>query len=316
MRESLRDFIIGLCAIVATAGLIALLFLFDEIDSGGGWSFTLRTRDAAGIFQGSQVTLNGVPAGRISTVQLVPDGEAPVKVTVQVDPDTVIPRNVTFQVKDSLLGSSGRLAMVTTSWQPDDPTIKPGDTITVDQIPSQMMVALGQELDNRFGTLLESWATVGTRLAVLLGDSDTDEETITGTVRRVNALLEQTARWIDNPTLLANAEDLMRKVPTMMDRTIGATEDLTRLLRTLNQRSDEVGIEVAATARNLRELLDASTKLTNEMRAGEGTIGQMVQNPDLYNSLDAAANRLDKLIVDVQLLIEQMREEGIGPLIF
>ena len=50
------------------------------------------------------------------------------------------------------------------------------------------------------------------------------------------------------------------------------------------------------------------------MQQGEGTIGEMMKNPDLYRNLEAASGRLEQVLIDIQLLVEQVREEGVGPL--
>ena len=63
-----------------------------------------------------------------------------------------------------------------------------------------------------------------------------------------------------------------------------------------------------------RRVLQASTTLLEAMSDGEGTIGELVGNPDLYRSLEAAADRLQQVLVDFQLMIQQIREDGVGPL--
>ena len=48
-------------------------------------------------------------------------------------------------------------------------------------------------------------------------------------------------------------------------------------------------------------------KLASE---GQGTAGQLLNNPDLYNSLNDAAVRLNRTLTDLQVLIQQLRAEG------
>ncbi|MCH2152191.1 MAG: MlaD family protein [Phycisphaerales bacterium] len=314
MKESLRDFLIGLCAIVATAGLVSILFLFDEIDTGNGWTFSLRTSHAVGIMPGSQVTLNGVTAGKITQVELVDDPTLPVEMKVRINNGVIVPEDVTFRVKDSLLGSSARLAMMAPDWSSDQPRLSPGAKVRVADIPSKMMSELGEQIDARLGNLLASWSAVGESLSTLLARDSNDEASITGTIRRINSLLVATSAWVDNPTLLNNATDLMQKLPVMMDRTISASEELKTVLQTMDRNTDVIGTEIAQTTRNLRELLNSSNKLIIDMQQGEGTIGEMIKNPDLYRNLEAASNRLEQVLIDIQLLVEQVREEGVGPL--
>ena len=44
---------------------------------------------------------------------------------------------------------------------------------------------------------------------------------------------------------------------------------------------------------------------------GEGTLGQLSTNEDLYRSLDASIKQLQTLIQEGQLLIEKFRDEGV-----
>ena len=44
---------------------------------------------------------------------------------------------------------------------------------------------------------------------------------------------------------------------------------------------------------------------------GNGTVGMLLNNPDLYNSLTEAAVRLQRVLEEVQLLIEKLKAEGV-----
>ena len=62
--------------------------------------------------------------------------------------------------------------------------------------------------------------------------------------------------------------------------------------------------DMAITLEEVRRL----TKLATE---GEGTIAQLLHNPDLYDSLDDAAVRLERTLVEIQLYIEKIKAEGL-----
>lgn len=47
------------------------------------------------------------------------------------------------------------------------------------------------------------------------------------------------------------------------------------------------------------------------INSGEGTLGQLAKNPDLYNNANDAASRLEKAIAEFQLLLEKYRTEGL-----
>ena len=56
------------------------------------------------------------------------------------------------------------------------------------------------------------------------------------------------------------------------------------------------------------ERLDVVLKQASE---GEGTVGQLMSNPDLYRSLEEAARRLDRTLEQLELLLQKIRDEGL-----
>ncbi len=51
--------------------------------------------------------------------------------------------------------------------------------------------------------------------------------------------------------------------------------------------------------------------LARVAREGEGTIAQLLNNADLYRSLDDAAIRLERTLREAELLIGKVKAEGI-----
>ena len=72
----------------------------------------------------------------------------------------------------------------------------------------------------------------------------------------------------------------------------------------LKQHPDRRTVTIDEAAAQARDL-------TARINRGEGTLGQLATNADLYRSLDASIKQLQQLIRDGQLLIEKFREEGV-----
>lgn len=102
---------VGLASIVALAGLSALLLLFGEMT----WLFqstfpvTLRANMAAGLRVGSQVMLEGVPVGSVNGIELRPQDERPVVLTLQIETRHAIPSGVRPTISAGLLGGGSRV---------------------------------------------------------------------------------------------------------------------------------------------------------------------------------------------------------------
>jgi hypothetical protein len=64
-------------------------------------------------------------------------------------------------------------------------------------------------------------------------------------------------------------------------------------------------------ADSLSATLEDVRRLTRLASEGQGTVAQMLNNPDLYNSMTDAAQRLERALTEAQLLIEKYKAEGV-----
>ena len=93
MRESVRNFSIGVVSIVGLGGLATLLLLFGEFSSlvQRRYPVDVALNAAGGLRQGSLVTLHGVPVGLVDRVGIASDDAArPVRVRLVIDNDVRI----------------------------------------------------------------------------------------------------------------------------------------------------------------------------------------------------------------------------------
>jgi methyl-accepting chemotaxis protein len=97
-----------------------------------------------------------------------------------------------------------------------------------------------------------------------------------------------------------------------------ATESLNQTLERYDSLADELATDgdsavghLARTADELSRTLEEVRRVASLAAAGDGTAGELLTNPDLYHSLTDAATRLDDVLVQMQLLIEKIRAEGL-----
>lgn len=111
MRHSWQNFMVGLCAIVALAGMSALLLLFGEFTYlfERRYPVTMRVNTASGLRAGSQVMLEGVPIGEVDEIHLEAGAALPVVLTLRLDRDQPVPVNVEPRISAGLLGGGSRV---------------------------------------------------------------------------------------------------------------------------------------------------------------------------------------------------------------
>jgi ABC-type transporter Mla subunit MlaD len=323
MSERNRDALIGLCAILAVISLIVLLGLFGEIDTTRTWRLSLLVPDTAGITDSSRVSLDGVPIGSIEAVALDPDGTWPVRITARIDEGIVIPAGVTPLTTASLLTGAANLSL-------ESPTPRTGEILPVDgtaeltgEIHSSTVRDLTAAIDERVGPTLvaiknlgKAWSPVGTGLSELLGPPVPGEAaTLPGVVQRADTVLAAAASWLEDPELRAEAGEVLHMALAAVDRAVTAIESFDTLVSNLDSHSTTVADEVAGAGRALSDALHQASTIMTTLREGEGTAGQLLTNADLYNNLDETAKQLGRLSESMKLMVEQIREEGVGPLL-
>lgn len=323
MSDRSRDALIGACAILSVVSLIVLLGLFGEIDTTQTWRLSLLAPDTAGITDSSRVSLDGVPIGSVESVALDPNGTWPVRINVRIDVGVVVPADVTPLTTASLLTGAANLYL-------ESPTNRTGEILPVDgtavlagTIRSSTVRNLTKAIDERVGPTLvainelgEAWAPVGRGLSELLGPAAPGESaTLPGVVQRADDVLAAAASWLDDPQLRAEAGEVLHMALAAVDRAVTAIESFDVLVTNLDTHSATVSEQVASAGRALSDALHQASSIMTTLREGEGTAGQLLTNADLYNNLDETAKQLGRLSESMKLMVEQIREEGVGPLL-
>jgi phospholipid/cholesterol/gamma-HCH transport system substrate-binding protein len=111
MRHSWQNFMVGLCTLVALAGMAALLLTFGELTFllERRFSVPLRVNAASGLRVGGQIMLEGVPIGEVDSITLESDKALPVLIVMKLDAKQAIPASVKPTISAGLLGGGARI---------------------------------------------------------------------------------------------------------------------------------------------------------------------------------------------------------------
>ncbi len=293
MNATTRDAVIGGTVIMAVAAATAMLMLFGELNLRSTWQLTLLAPDAAGLTNGSVVTLNGVPVGTVDMVENITDDTWQVRVSASITNDVRVRGNVEPLVSAKLIGGSASLYLETTptgdTWLATD-----GSATLAGPLASRATRDLNHAIDERLRPVMASidnlmapWSSVASNLN----------------------------EWLADPELKDGATDVMHLAIASLDRTVETMEQFTALAGSLDRGTNAFLEQAMAAARELTDTLDQTTRLFTSLREGEGSAGQFLTNPDLYRSLETTADELDRLTRSLRLLVEQVREEGVSPLL-
>jgi uncharacterized hydantoinase/oxoprolinase family protein len=174
-----------------------------------------------------------------------------------------------------------------------------------------------------FDQLADTYLALGRNLNELVRPQGTDgvdgqEPNIRTAVTRLNQVLARAdealtlARdWLGDEQLRANTKSAIEKATTLIDKATSAVNRFAELADNLEAEADVLAKRTVSVFDQLSVTLEEIHRLTRLATEGEGTIAQLLKNPDLYNALHDSAVRLERAIDEATLLMQKFRAEGI-----
>lgn len=340
MTEPTRNFIIGLVSIIGLIGFATLLIFFGELDvlPRQKYVITVSMNMAGGLRTGSPVELNGVYIGTIEQVDLhpsPPDPAHPVRVIAFINKNQRIPRNVDARVDRSLLAGSAILQLIGSPPPEGEPKqYHPTDgTAELFLTEQPLLEEIRAELDERtkplidaldsFNELSATYISLGENLNELVRPLDLDTDApdapnIRQAMARFNAVLDDAREalrlvnhWLDDEQLRADAKQAVANARTLTEQATTTIEQYGKLADKLHGDVDEVLKAIVPLTDEMSMTLAEVRLLMNIATEGSGTIAQLLNNPDLYESLNDAAERLEQALTEVRLFIQKAKSEGL-----
>ena len=276
---------------VGTFAVIVILVSWWGIKWLGGQNILLSDNiyyvhydDVSGLQESSRVKLRGVEVGNVRSITLLGD-KVEVEIAIEDKYADMIPDNSVAE-----LGSSGLMG---------------GMEIYIIQGDSETVMKDGGEFEGRVRPdMLGSLADQGGALL----------ENLNTTVTNVNALLDDNSEEIGQ--MIANLESMTSSIDNLLSASSGdiegALNDLHTFTTTLSENSERIEAMLANLETFSGDLADAD--LVNQLTAtvdslnavlasiqeGEGSVGKLLNDEELYNSLNTASDNLGLLLEDIK----------------
>lgn len=342
MRNTfLRDLITALVSLAGITALVAMLFLFGELQGRLTRTIgvTLRLESATGLSDASAVTVNGVRVGRVASTTAVFDRDRAfrgVDVRLELDANVPVPEPEFVFIDRSFVGEgtlqlevpvgparAGRVLADGMRVPADDsaPPLRVETTLgrLADSVTGAVREPLGRlgHAAEKIERLADTYTAVGEQILALLA-AESGEPSLRSVVARADAVLTSAQQWLDNDELLADARQSLRSLDETLAEARSLASEWKKAAGTIEEQSRELASQVRVAREQLGQTLarvdsaaEELSRLGAAINAGQGTIGQLVTNPDLYRSAQDAAERLDAALVELKLLIEKVRAEGV-----
>ena len=275
------------------AGLAALFILTDAAIFRGRYIVSTTVPDAGGIRRGDPVQMLGVNIGRVQRFKIDPKG---VEIRLELEGEYDVPAD-----SEVVLKSSGLLGGMVAEIVPGKATLelKGGDTLP-GRTDEGMMDSV-----NRLAGEAEK---VLTRVQSVL--SDANVESIGSTTRNLDASSGQMRKLLADMNVAVNDQRRELKALTAsLQRSAEGFEKVAtgpEIQRTVKQ-VDAAAARIDTVMASLERTSTAVEAVMARLDRGEGTLGKLMRDEELYRNMNAAMLNMNQATVNINKLSEEVR---------
>ncbi|MFO7978055.1 MAG: MlaD family protein [Bacteroidales bacterium] len=266
-------------------------------------SFYAVYEEVGGLTESNPVRVSGVQIGQVDRIIFHPDGSGRVVVESIVESGKIlIPENSTARMSSDFLGTTEIEIVLGDSQallgQGDTLQSQTKESIT-DQVTRQLM-PMRQKVEDLLGQV----DTILTVIQYTFNPQTRDNiissvESITKTLNS----LESTTMTLDTSleaqisklsVILSNAESITTNIKTN-------NEDISRIIKNFSAISDTLAAaRIEQTFSNVNQTMDDFAQVMEKINRGEGSMGLLINDEDLYRNLDASSRQLDSLLMEIR----------------
>ena len=289
----------GLIALLAIVGFVILfqfmkgksLFTTDNI-------FFAKFDNVEGLAASNPVSINGLKVGQVD--EIIPitakDGKIHFVVKVTIDDGFEFSKKSTIEIFEPGL-MSGKEMRINLAY--GQPMAKDGDTLD-----GSFKLSMMNNISSQVGPVKDQLQSVLKRVdsltnnanQILNDDNKAEIRALLLNLNRTVASFEGTSRQTN--ALLANNDPRVQKV---LDNANLATLSAKTTIDKYGRVADEVDVQkLNNTIEKLSVTADKLNGVVSGIQNGEGSLGKLTKDEQLYNNLNTSAENLNKLIEDLK----------------
>ncbi len=326
MSKELKIGIISLITIVVM--IWGYQFLKGKNIFKKGYTFEVVLGNVEGLDVASPVEINGLVVGAVSSIKVNPDNVRSMLVTFDIEGEFQLPRDTRaiYAAPSGIIGNRKIILEFDYLCSGED-CLKGGErleggsrgvlasVITGDEVDvfiREMRTELGPMMDtviqrltstennNTIGTSLASLDQTMSNLAALTGNLnelvESSNDNLNSSLANLAIVMESFAATNkDLENMIANLSTISGQI---VDADLGGTLDKTT--ETI-ENTNELMTELKTTAEKMSGSFDDLNSILTKVETGEGTIGKLLNDPEIYYNLEETSRHLALLLQDLRL---------------
>lgn len=273
-------------ALVAVAGILVLFFGLQFLKGMTLFSsdnrYFVKFQDVSGLAVSSPIYANGYRVGVVEDIVFNYENTGEIVASVGIDPNLNVPQGSRAEISTDLMGN---VKVELVLGNAADGMVAPGDTICGGQRVGAMgkaadMIPTVQQMLPKLDSIL---ASVNTLLA---------DPAIANSLHNVDQITADLTRTSHDLSLLSAS--LNRQMPQMLQNADGVLANTNQLTKNLND------LDIAATMASVNTTLKNVEQMSAQLNSKNGTLGLLMRDPRLYNSLNATMMHADSLMIDLK----------------
>ncbi|MBR1410560.1 MAG: MCE family protein [Prevotella sp.] len=273
-------------AIVAVVGIVILYFGLQFLKGMTLFSsdnrYFVKFQDVSGLSVASPIFANGYRVGVVEDIMFDYGNTGEILASIGINNQMQVPKGSRAEISSDLMGNV-KVELVLGNVA--DGVVAPGDTIS----GAQQTGAMGKaaEMIPTIEQMLPKLDSILASVNALLADP-----AIASSLHNVDAItanLNHTSQELSQLTASLN-----RQMPQMLKNADGVLANTNQITKNLND------LDIAATMTSVNSTLKNVEQMTAKLNSKEGTLGLLMRDPGLYNSLNATMIHADSLMIDLK----------------
>jgi phospholipid/cholesterol/gamma-HCH transport system substrate-binding protein len=335
MDERVMRFRVGVVALATIIVTVILVLMIGGAPTllQGKYPLYVYFEEAPGVSQDTPVRKFGIRIGKVKEVGFASPQEGGAIVTVEINDDVTIRNDETFRIDRGVLGDA---VLEVVKAQTPEPDVAPdaargrGSALTGEVRPDPL--AIVANLEGGLATALKSIANtsddigeLATRVSDLLGNNEEQVVRIVNkmeqTIDRLANAVASTDELLSDPVLKENLKRSISDLPEVLtdareaigglktalagvDRNLANLEGFTR---PLGERGNRLVANLESSLNKLDRVMGDISAFSEGLNNSEGSLGMLMNNPDVYQQLNEAATRINGLTKQLEPILNDTR---------